>query len=40
MNEAQPAVRLAWLYQLVNMAPSLVMRSMFGVGWPSATPSR
>src|SRR5271169_2896051 len=31
---------LAWPYQLVNMAPSLAMRSMFGVGWPSAAPPR
>src|SRR5258707_9565335 len=30
MNEARPAVQLAWPYQLVNMAPSLAMRSMLG----------
>jgi hypothetical protein len=38
MNEARPAVQLAWPYQFVNTAPSRVMRSMFGVGWPSAAP--
>ena len=34
MNEARPAVQLAWPYQLVNTAPSLATLSMFGVGWP------
>src|SRR5271166_4097976 len=37
-NEARPAVQLAWPYQLVNIAPSLARRSMFGVGWPRAAP--
>ena len=27
-----------WPYQFVNTAPSLAMRSMFGVGWPRALP--
>src|SRR5262249_50736116 len=34
MNEARPAVQLAWPYQHVNIAPSLAIRSTFGVGWP------
>src|SRR5262249_705793 len=38
MNEALPAVQLAWPYQLVNMAPSLAIRSTFAVGWPRALP--
>ena len=37
-NEARPAVQLAWPYQLVKTAPSLAIRSTFGVGWPSAAP--
>ena len=31
MNAARPAVQLCWPYQSVNIAPSLAMRSMFGV---------
>ena len=31
MNAARPAVQLCWPYQSVNSAPSLAMRSMFGV---------
>ena len=38
MNEERPAVQLAWPYQLVNIAPSLAIRSMFGVGCPRAAP--
>src|SRR5262245_52106491 len=38
MNEARPAVQLAWPYQLVNTAPSLAIRSTLGVGWPRAAP--
>ena len=38
MNDARPAVQLAWPYQLVNTAPSLAIRSTFGVGWPSTDP--
>src|SRR5262245_5402518 len=38
MNEARPAVQLACPYQDVNIAPSLAMRSTFGVGWPRAAP--
>src|SRR5712692_1594928 len=38
MNDARPAVQLAWPYQLVNSAPSLAMRSTFGVGCPRAAP--
>jgi hypothetical protein len=38
MNEARPAVQLAWPYQSVKTAPSLAMRSMFGVGWPRLAP--
>src|SRR5215471_6283027 len=38
IKEARPAVQLACPYQLVNTAPSLAMRSMFGVGWPCANP--
>ena len=30
-NAARPAVQLCWPYQPVNSAPSLAMRSMFGV---------
>ena len=30
INEARPAVQLAWPYQEVNIAPSLATRSMFG----------
>src|SRR6187549_1594453 len=36
MNAARPAVQLCWPYQSVNIAPSFAMRSMFGVGSPSA----
>src|SRR5262249_51789128 len=38
INEQRPAVQLAWPYQQVNMAPSLAIRSTFGVGWPRAAP--
>ena len=38
MNEARPAVQLAWPYQVVKVAPSLAMRSTFGVGWPRLAP--
>jgi hypothetical protein len=38
MNEARPAVQLACPYQLVKTAPSLAIRSIFGVGWPSELP--
>src|SRR5262245_10626766 len=38
MNEARPAVQLAWPHQLVNTAPSLAIWSMLGVGCPSAWP--
>jgi hypothetical protein len=31
MNAARPAVQLCSPYQSVNIAPSLAMRSMFGV---------
>jgi hypothetical protein len=37
-NEARPAVQLACPYQEVNTAPSLAMRSTFGVGWPRPAP--
>jgi arylsulfatase A-like enzyme len=40
MNEARPAVQLAWPYQSVNTTPSLATRSIFGVGWPSPAPPR
>ena len=40
MNEERPAVQLAWPYQLVNSAPSLAKRSMFGVGWPRVPPPK
>src|SRR5439155_6933248 len=39
MNEARPAVQLAWPYQLVNVAPSLAMRLIFGVGLAEARAS-
>jgi hypothetical protein len=35
MNEPRPAVQLACPYQFVKSAPSLAMRSTFGVGWPN-----
>src|SRR6266508_4386453 len=38
MNAVRPAVQLAWPYQLVKCAPSLAMRSMFGVGSPRSAP--
>jgi hypothetical protein len=31
MKAVRPAVKLCWPYQSVNSAPSLAMRSMFGV---------
>ena len=34
MEAARPAVQLCWPYQSVNSAPSLAMRSMFGVLYP------
>src|SRR5262245_34610387 len=34
MNAARPAVQLCWPYQSVKIAPSLPMRSMFGVRYP------
>ena len=41
MSDARPTVQLAWPYQLVKVAPSLAIRSMFVVGWPkSGTSSR
>ncbi len=38
MNDARPAVQLAWPYQLVKTAPSLATRSTLGVGWPKFSP--
>src|SRR5215469_4194374 len=38
INEARPAVQLAWPYQLVKTAPSLAILSMLGVGWPRVAP--
>jgi hypothetical protein len=32
INDERPAVQLACPYQSVNTAPSLAIRSMFGVG--------
>src|SRR6516225_2157805 len=37
-NDARPAVQLAWPYQFVKVAPSFVILSTFGVGWPSVAP--
>src|SRR5215831_7197192 len=38
LNDARPAVQLAWPYQLVKSAPSLASLSRLGVGCPSARP--
>src|SRR5262252_8235788 len=38
MNDARPAVQLAWPYQLVKTAPSFAILSRFGVGCPSVAP--
>src|SRR6476620_11000717 len=38
MNEARPAVQLAWPYHCVKRAPSAIIRSMFGVGAPRVSP--
>src|SRR6476659_5488677 len=38
MNEARPAVQLAWPYHCVKRAPSFIIRSMFGVGAPRVSP--
>src|ERR1035438_3079386 len=38
MNDARPAVQLAWPYQPVKTAPSLAILSMLGVGWPRLAP--
>src|SRR6476660_6428955 len=38
MNEARPAVQLAWPYHVVKRAPSAAMRSMCGVGAPRVSP--
>jgi hypothetical protein len=38
MNDARPAVQLAWPYQLVKTAPSFAMRSTLGVGCPRDAP--
>src|SRR4029077_10844046 len=38
MNEARPAVQLAWPYHCVKRAPSAIIRSMLGVGAPRVSP--
>src|SRR6476661_1152424 len=38
INEARPAVQLAWPYHCVKRAPSAIIRSMFGVGAPRVSP--